>query len=69
VVVLDADRPWHVTPTSVYAHCGWSAYEGRTLFGAAALTLRRGRVVYESKGERFGEPDGAWLQSRTTREP
>jgi dihydroorotase len=62
VVVLSPTRPWHVSPATIYAHCGWSAYDGRTLFGAAMLTLRRGGVIYD--GGTFGEPDGAWLKCR-----
>ena len=59
IVVLSPNRPWHVIPQTIHAHCGWSSYEGRTLFGAPTLTIRNGHIVYE-RGH-FGEPDGRWL--------
>ena len=62
ITLLSLNRSWSVNSDTIYAHCGWSAYQERTLTGVPMLTLRRGAVIYDDG--QFGEPTGRLLECR-----
>ncbi|MEW2621371.1 dihydroorotase family protein [Streptomyces sp. NPDC048106] len=61
LVVLDPDATWCPGPDTIQSKCGWSAYEGWTLTGRAETTIRRGEIIFDHAGGRFGSPTGDWL--------
>lgn len=71
LVVFAPDRAWMLSAHDVRAKCGWSAYEGWTMTGAAVRTLRAGRVIWDADRESYGSYDGRLLSCAysTTRTP
>jgi dihydroorotase len=61
-VLLDESR-YAVHPRDLYAKCGWSAYEGRTMLARPHLTVRRGEVIWDAEQSTFGTPAGRWLSA------
>jgi dihydroorotase len=59
LVLVDPDTPREIRGADLHSKCGWTPFEGwQGVF--PALTLVRGRVVYERDGdaERFGDAVG-----------
>jgi dihydroorotase len=61
LVFFAADDTWMFSSADVQAKCGWSAYEGWTMSGRVARTMRAGQVAWDAQSGTFGEPDGRWL--------
>jgi dihydroorotase (multifunctional complex type) len=62
IVILDLDREWTITNSSVLSKVGWSPYDGRQVKGAVARTLVRGTDVWVD-GEVVGKPGHGQLVS------
>jgi dihydroorotase len=69
VVVFDPDVTWSPTGDSIWSRCGWSPHEARPLTGMAVLTVRRGEVIWDAAGRRFGRPTGRWTPAGVRRGP
>ena len=60
LVLIDPDRPTKVTPSSLYAKCHWSPFEGHTFRSAVDTTIVNGTIVY-ADGELTGHIPGQRL--------
>ena len=47
LVLIDASRPWQVTPDNILYKCGWSPFEGKTFRSEVTHTWINGNLVYE----------------------
>ncbi len=57
LVLLDPHAPFLVEPEWLQSKCGWSPYEGETLFGQPQMIWVAGRLALES-GTLVGSPSG-----------
>ncbi|MEV4504763.1 dihydroorotase [Streptomyces klenkii] len=66
--LFDPDAVWMMSAGHVQSKCGWSAYEGWTFTGRPAVTVRRGEVIFDNRGDGpvFGAPTGEWLDAAPT---
>ncbi|GAA0456612.1 dihydroorotase family protein [Streptomyces sp. NPDC046215] len=66
--LFDPDAVWIMSAGHVQAKCGWSAYEGWTFTGRPDVTVRRGEVIWDGRGESpvFGSPTGIWLDAESS---
>jgi dihydroorotase len=60
LVLMDLNLPWTVSGDNIYAHCGWSPFQGLTFKSKVMKTFVSGRMVYDdgqfdesSRGERL----------------
>jgi len=60
LVLIDPDRPTKVTPSSLYAKCHWSPFEGHTFRSTVDTTIVNGTIVY-ADGELTGHIPGQRL--------
>jgi dihydroorotase len=60
LVLFAPDDTWMLSAHDVRAKCGWSAYEGWTMTGRVARTIRRGETVWD--GRNFGSYEGIWVR-------
>jgi dihydroorotase-like cyclic amidohydrolase len=60
LVAVDLEREMVVTAENSLYKCGWTPLEGRTVKGVPAVTILRGKVIYENDtvvGEQgYGQP-------------
>jgi dihydroorotase len=61
LAIVDPDKPYEVTRSSLLAKCHWSPFEGHTFRSTIDTTLVNGAVVY-SDGRLTGEIAGQRLQ-------
>lgn len=62
LVVVDTLKSWRVQKKDLFSKCGWSVYEGMSLFGRPQATFLRGNLVYHH-GKIVGKPSGKWLNT------
>lgn len=61
---FDPGHTWMLARDDVQTKASWSAYEGWTMTGRVMRTVRRGRVIWDiRKQDRFGDPEGIWLDA------
>lgn len=48
IVLVNPNKPTHITRESLLYRCGWSPLEGETLKAKVVLTMVNGRIVYEN---------------------
>lgn len=61
LTIIDPQKQWRVKKEDIFSKCGWSPYEGMTLFGRPIATFLRGNLVYNN-GRIIGKPQGNFLR-------
>lgn len=66
--LIDPNGEWHVRAEDLFSKQPWSPFEGRTLRGRIAKTIRAGRVIYDGSNitaergsGRFIKPGPIWV--------
>jgi len=61
--IVDLDRQWTLSASTLMGKTGWTPYEGLGVTGAVAMTVIRGAVIARN-GRPVGEPEGAQFVPR-----
>ena len=47
IVIFDKDKSFTVRNEDQYSRCGWSPYDGKTLYGAIETVFIGGNIIYK----------------------